>query len=257
MFLGIIDNCDTRRLLLITQIVCWLVSVWVIWLACTESRSVRAIWLACTESRSVRAIWLDCTESRSVGEVWLAGREVGPYRTLWLAGREVGPYRTLWLAGTEVGLYRTLWLAGTEVGPYRTIWLDDFFSRSWTEQSNWRLRRSVFGRLRWTSCFSNSDSSSWTTTKWYAKCVLFCMAIAVQPANACKTNKRPSLFYITYSTRGGFLATYMIRHLYNWNILGMELPALVKSRLYIIISWYFKQNCSTNFQWGRSFFRFS
>ena len=179
------------------------ITVPAIWLACTESRSVRAIWLAGTEvgqfERSdwlvrkvgpYRTIWLACTESRSVRAIWLAGTDVGPCRTLWLTGMDVRPYRKLWLPGTEVG-------------PYRTLWLDGFASRSWTEQSNWRFRRSVFGCLWWTSCFAILDSSSRTTRKWYVKCVLFCGEIAVQPAVVRKTNKRTSLLYITYSTCGG------------------------------------------------------
>ena len=161
-----------------------------LWLACTDIGPYRTLWLAGTEVYPYRTLWLVCTE-------------LGPYRTIWLACTESRSVRAIWLACTDVGTYRTLWLPGTEVGPYRTLSLDGFASRSWTERSDWRFRRSVFGRLQWTSCFANSDSSSRTTRKGYTKCVLFCVKIAVQPAVARKTNKWPSLFNITYSTRGG------------------------------------------------------
>ena len=184
------------------------------WLVRKVGPSERSDWLVRKVGPSERSDWLVRKVSPSERSDWLV-RKVGPYeRSDWLVQkvgpseqsdwlvRKVGQYITLWLAGTEVGPYRTLWLAGTEVGPYRTLWLDGFASRSWTERSDWRFQISVFGRLRWTSCFANSDISLRTTRKSYAKCVLFCVKVAIQPAVARKTNKRPSLFNITYSTRG-------------------------------------------------------
>ena len=161
------------------------------------------LWLACADVGPYITLWLDVTEVGPYRTLWLAGTEVGPYRTLWLAGTEVGPYRTLWLDGVASRSVGTIWLDGFASRSVGTIWLGGFYSRSWLERSDWIFWRSVFGRLRWTSCLANSDSSLRRKRKRYAKYVLFYVKIAFQPAVLRKTNKRASLFNITYSTRGG------------------------------------------------------
>ena len=163
-----------------------------IWLARTGSRSVREIWLADTESRSVGDIWLDDTESRSVWNIWLDDTE----------SRSVGE---IWLNDTESRSVGKIWLVRTTCWSCRI----DLIGRSdllvLPERYDWTIRRSVFGRLPWTSCFATSDIGSWTTRKRYAKCVLFCDKFVVQSAVARETDKTTVSFYITYSTCGGVL----------------------------------------------------
>ena len=159
-----------------------LITVRVIWLACTASMSVRAIWLACTESRSVGEIWLVCTESRYVGNIWLddtGSRSVG---NIWLDDMESRSVGVIWLDDL------TCWSCRSDL-----IGRSDFLVL--TERSDWAIQRSVFGRLRWTSCFATSDSGSRTTRKRYAKCVLFCDEFDVQTVVVRKKNKELSLLY--------------------------------------------------------------
>ena len=173
------------------------------------------IWLVCTESTSVGKVWLACTESWSV-----LNALIGSYGSRSLLKALIGWPDLLVL------LERSDWTIRL-VGPDGAIWLDDPTCWSWwndligrsnllvlKERSDWKIRGSVFGRLQWSSCFATSDSSSRTTRKRYAKCVLFCDEFAVQSAVARETDKTTVSFYINYSTRGGVLK--LCTMLNNW-----------------------------------------
>ena len=113
----------------------WPVTLRLIWLARTESRSVRAIWLACTESRSVWAIWLAGTESRSVGEIWLDNTESRSVWKIWLVCTESRSVLNALIGRSDflVLKERSDWMIRL-VGPERAIWLDNL--TCWSRKSD-------------------------------------------------------------------------------------------------------------------------